>query len=99
MASLGTYDAGETVTLQATFRNEAGTLETPTTTTLYIERPDGTVDTIADGSLAKPSAGIVEYPDTAEGRGRTPFRFKGVTGSRTVIEQGYYVVRRQRAAA
>jgi hypothetical protein len=95
--SVNTYDVGETVILTATFRNEDGDLATPTTTTLYIERPDGTTDTVNDASLTDVSAGVLEYADTCEARGNTWYRFVGVTSSRTVVEEGRYVGRRQHA--
>lgn len=97
MAETDVYDVGETVILQATFRNEAGTLTTPTTYTLYIERPDGTVDTVAQGSITEVSAGVLQYKDTVDARGITHWRYVGVTGSNTVIEQDFYVGRQQQA--
>jgi hypothetical protein len=91
------YDVGETVVLRATFLDEDGALTTPDTTTLYIQRPDGSVDTVENASLSTPSVGVKTYADTCEARGITWYRFKGVSGGSTVIEQGYYWGRRQQA--
>jgi hypothetical protein len=97
MAVTDAYDVGETVVLSATFRDENGDLATPSTTTLYIQRPDGTVDTVENASLSTPSTGVKTYNDTCDARGVTWYRFKGVNGGNTVIEQGYYWGRRQQA--
>lgn len=97
MASLGTYDIGETAYPKATFTNEAGTPTDQTTVTLYLERPDGTVETKTAPDVTNPSTGVYEYKDTVTARGRTYFRFEGVTSGVTVIEQGYYVGRTRRA--
>lgn len=97
MGQTDVYDVGETVVLQGTFRNSAGSLVTPGSTTLYLERPDGTAATITGATIQNPSEGVVQYSDTCLARGITWWRFEGVTAGVTVIEQDYYVGRKQHA--
>lgn len=92
-----THDAGENVVLQATFRDTAGALATPTTYTLYIERPAGQVVTVGQAQITVASTGVLEYADVATAHGLTYYRFVGTLGGRTVVEQSTYWVRKPRA--
>lgn len=61
------FDLGTSVHLRATFRKRVAgvlTLTTPTTTTLKIKKPSGTVTTVNNASLTTESTGVKTY-DTA----------------------------------
>lgn len=92
-----TYDDGESVVLQGTFKNTAGVPTTPSAYTLYIERPNGTIVTVPQGSITVVSTGVLEYADIAAGHGLHFYRFVGTLAGRAVIEQNSYWVRAPRA--
>lgn len=89
-----TYDIGDQVTLQATFRNLAGALTNPTATTLKYKDPAGNVTTVNDGDLTTASTGIKTYAVVVDEAGQWWYRFSG-SGAVVAAEEGSFTVRPQ----
>jgi len=86
------YDIGDTVRMQATFRNLSEALTTPTTTTLYVQDPSGNVSTIANASLSSGGTGVKYYDFTVDEAGTWWYRFKAA-GNMVAEEEGSFKVR------
>lgn len=84
----------DVVTVTGTFRNTAGTLANPTTTSLRIKKPDGTVTVVNQASLTNSSAGIWTYDITIDAAGIWRYRFDG-TGAVAAAEEDFFYVRRR----
>lgn len=69
---MAVHDIGDLVTLWAVFRNEAGTQTAPTTVTLTIRKPDGTVE---EATVVAVEAGEETQAEAATGE-----TLSGVTG-------------------
>lgn len=89
-----TYDIGDQVTVQATFRNTAGTKTNPTDTTLKYKDPSGNVTTVNNASLSTPSTGVKTYDIAVDEAGQWWYRFAG-TGAVVAAEEGTFDVRPQ----
>lgn len=86
---------GESITPQVTIKDSAGDVYEPTTLTLKIYDPDGTVQTtIEKASMTNPSTGVYYYsytiPTDAD-VGDWRYEFTGGSGN-TVIEEVYFTV-------
>jgi hypothetical protein len=95
MAQEQVYDLGDTVRITGTFRDDTGTLTTPTTVTVTIVGPDGTSTAYVMGSapeVANPSAGLVVWTWVADTPGRHVWQLVG-TGAVAEGEQGSFFVR------
>ena len=68
---------GTLVTFTGTFRNEAGSLANPTTVTLTIEAPDGTLSTYTTLQLSNPSVGAWTKALNLAQSGDWLYRFDG----------------------
>jgi len=80
---------GDTVRMQATFKNVDGTLTNPTTTTLKYRIDGGTATTIAEGSLTNSSTGIWHYDLAIATAGTYEYSFEG-TGTVDKSEFGTF---------
>lgn len=75
---------GQTVTLQATFRDAAGALVDPVVT-LTVEDPNGAVTTPA---TTNPSVGVFQADVTLDVAGYWSYRFSGVASGATTVCEG-----------
>ena len=89
------HDIGDSVRLQAVFRDHDGTLTTPTTTTLKIKDPSGNVETVANGSLSTGTTGVKYYDYTVDEAGQWWFRFEASGNIVAVEEKEFQVKARQ----
>jgi hypothetical protein len=83
------YPNGQGVVLSNTFKNTAGALTDPTTVTLTVRRPDGTVDT---PTAVKDSTGTyhADYTSTTQA-GAYVWRWSG-TGALIADSEGTFMV-------
>lgn len=79
------YYEGDTITLQATFRDIAGDLVDPSTVTLTVEDPDGNQTT---PSTTNPSVGVYEAQVDLDLAGWWSYRWEGETTEGTKICEG-----------
>ena len=87
-------DVGDVPYIVCTFTDSAGTVIDPTTITLYLEKPSGSVGTYdyASGSVAKLSTGTYTFNGTATEAGNWNVRWVG-DGAAIAAQQGRYFVR------
>ena len=87
-------DVGDVPYIQVIFTNAGGTAIDPTTITLYLEKPTGSVGTYtyASGSIARAAAGSYTYNGTATEAGYWNCRWVG-DGAAVAAQQGRYFVR------
>src|SRR3954469_17416489 len=83
-----TYQIGDAVPLEATFRNTAGTLTNPTAVTLTVRAPDGTVTT---PSPTNPSTGVFHYDLSVTQPGLWWYTFKGTGAIQAADRNSFYV--------
>lgn len=83
-------EVGEAITVEAEFVT-AGTLTDPTTVTLTLTDPSGTVSTVAQGSLTHTGTGKWAYTFTPSSIGVWIYRFDG-TGTVLAGTTGYFAV-------
>lgn len=95
--ALSTVYAGTTARVQTTFRDAAGALADPATTTLLVERPDGVVETVA-GGFGHPSTGVYTYDYAFALPGRYTMHWQS-TGNPTVVDEAYVFVQRAEVSA
>ena len=76
------YEVGDLVTLQATFTSIDGVVTDPTTVTLSVQDPGGTITayTYAGGDVTRFAAGIYRYALSITTSGQWVYRWVG-TGS------------------
>jgi len=88
-------DAGEKVTLSATFTDEAGTNTDPSTPVqVTVVDPDG--NKVADGATASQSStGVYEYVLTTGAYGTYLYKFTSADGA---VEQGRFYAEPDRTA-
>lgn len=79
------YYEGDTITLQATFRDIAGDLVDPSSVTLYVEDPSGT---ITEPSPSNPSVGVYQAEVDLDAAGWWNYRWEGVTTEGTKVCEG-----------
>jgi hypothetical protein len=89
---LEVHDIGDTVRLQASFRNFDGDLTSPTTTTLYIQDPSGVVTTVNNASISSGGTGVKYYDLAVDEAGTWWYRFKAA-GNLVAEEEGSFRVR------
>jgi len=85
------YLIGKTITLSVSFYNKLGVLTNPTTITLKIRLPGGTVTTLTTASLTNVSAGIYTYDYKITQSGLHYYRFDG-DGTVDTVEDGMFNV-------
>jgi PKD repeat protein len=87
-------DVGDVAYIVCTFTNAGGTLVAPTTITLYLQQPSGSVGTYtaASGSVASPATGTYTFNGTATEAGYWDVRWVG-DGAAVAAQQGRYFVR------
>src|SRR4051812_29508852 len=83
-----TYQIGDAVPLEATFRNTAGTLTNPTAVTLTVRAPDGTITT---PSPTNPSTGVFHYDLSVTQPGLWWYTFKGTGAIQAADRKSFYV--------
>ena len=87
-------DVGDVAYIVCTFTNAGGTLIDPTTITLYLQQPTGSVGTYtyAGGDDTRPAAGTYTYNGTATEAGYWDVRWVG-TGAADFADQSRYFAR------
>ena len=87
-------DIGDVPYIVCTFTNAGGTLIDPTTITLYLQQPSGSVGTYtyASGSVIRAAAGSYTFNGTATEAGYWDVRWVGA-GAAVAAQQGRYFVR------
>lgn len=87
-------DVGDIPYIVCTFTNSVGTVIDPTTITLYLEQPSGSVGThtYASGSIIRAASGTYTYNGTATEAGYWNVRWVG-NGAAVAAQQGRYFVR------
>lgn len=87
-------DVGDIPYIVCTFTNSGGAVIDPTTITLYLEQPSGSVGThtYASGSVIRSAAGTYTFNGTATAAGYWCARWVG-DGAAVAAQQGRYFVR------
>jgi len=87
-------DVGDIPYIVCTFTDANGTVIDPTTITLYLEKPSGTIGTYtyASGSVVRPAAGTYTFNGTATEAGYWNVKWQG-DGAAVAAQQGRYFVR------
>jgi hypothetical protein len=87
-------DVGDVAAIVCTFSNAGGTLIDPTTITLYLQQPSGSVGTYtaASGSVTTPAPGTYTFNGTATEAGYWNARWVG-DGAAVAAQQGRFFVR------
>lgn len=88
------WDIGDQVTISVSVYNAAGTLADPTTVTLTVRKPDGTLTTPL---VTKNSTGVYHADVFPDINGTWYYRWVG-GGSMVVAEEGLFAVRERRVA-
>lgn len=86
------YQIGNEILLKGTFTNSGGTLITPTTITLRIKNPAGTVTVVTTASLTNPSTGIYQYTLLLNVKGIWSYRFEGAGNVVVASEEEIFVI-------
>ncbi len=86
------FDVGDDVTLYTDFYNAAGTLATPASYDLTVQKPDGTETTYNVAALTNPSTGRVEKLITIDQSGLWYFRYRSLTTPK-VAREAFFRVR------
>lgn len=89
-----TYDIGDQVRVQASFRDLDGDLTNPTSTTLKYKDPSGNVTTVNNGDISNDGTGVKYYDITVDEAGQWWYRFSG-TGAVVAAEEAFFTVRPQ----
>lgn len=87
------YPIGATAVLTGTFRDDAGAAADPTTITLEVTNPTGTVTTLtyAGGDLTRTDTGIYTHRLDLDTPGTWHYRWEG-TGAVTAVFAGFLIV-------
>lgn len=91
---MNTYDIGDLVRIQSTFKNVDGTVVDPTTITFKLKTPDGTVTTYVYGSNAevvKEGTGIYHVDWSCTQAGQHIYLYVG-TGTVQTAEDATFMV-------
>ena len=90
---MATYDKGDYVRLTGTWRDDANALVDPTTVTLKIQNPDGTITSITydSGAVVRDSVGVFHYDFLPSTFGSYVYRWEG-TGNAIASGQGSFYV-------
>ncbi len=94
MTTANTYDKGDGVTLEATF-TVGSVLTDPTTVTLKVKDPDGTITTYTytGGTVTKTSTGLYTKTITVSNDGAWYYRYEG-TGAVQAAGEVMFKVRK-----
>lgn len=90
------YDIGDERTLQVDFTDANGAAADPTTVTLNVREPDGTLVVKTGGELANPQVGRYTFAYTIAQGGRHVVRWEG-TGAVVTAEESEFYARRKEA--
>lgn len=90
---MATYDKGDYIRLTGTWRNDTSALVDPTTVTLKIQSPDGSISSItyASGAVIRDSVGVFHYDYQPSVQGNYTYRWEG-TGNAIASGQGSFFV-------
>lgn len=90
---MATYDKGDFIRLQATWKNSAATNVDPTTVVLKVQAPSGTITefTYASGAVTKSATGVFYYDYLPTTFGSYVYRWEG-TGNAIASGQGSFYV-------
>lgn len=83
------FDIGDTVKMQATFKDDSGDLSDPASVTLTVKDPDGDTST---PSVTKESTGVYYGTVQVDTAGTWRYRFES-TGTPTLAEEGTFKAR------
>jgi hypothetical protein len=92
---MAAYQKGQTVKVSVAFTDANGAAANPTTVTCKVEKPDGTETTYTSTStpsITNPSTGTFQLIVTASQSGMWAYRWEGVTGSTTAIDEEQFTV-------
>ena len=95
---MNSHDKGDQVRLSVAFTDASGTAGNPTTVTLKYRKPDGTVTTVAMGSLTNPSTGTFYADVTVDQAGLWSYRFES-SGTFIGADESSFRVRSSSLAA
>lgn len=90
------HDIGDSRRLRADFTDINGNATDPTTVTLTIREPDGTLVTKTDAELSNPQVGQWTFDYTITKPGRHIVRWEG-TGALVTAEEAEFYARRKEA--
>lgn len=88
------YDVGDAPYIVGTFTNSGGTLIDPSTVTLYLKQPSGSVGTYtygAGGSVTRIGTGTYSYTGTATEAGYWNIRWVGAGTALAALQDRYFV--------
>lgn len=88
---MGAYHRGQSVRLTCAFTDAAGASANPTTVTCKVEKPDGTETTYTSAStpaVANTATGTYQLVLSANQSGMWSYRWEGVTGTTTPVDEG-----------
>ena len=106
-------DVGDVLTLWAAFRDQTGAQAAPTAVVLTVRKPDGTSSVVANSAASAPDetlaetatgqmlsgvTGVYKATLTIDQAGTWRYRWAG-TGAVAEMEQGVFMVRRDRVTA
>lgn len=94
--TINVYDVGDVVRVTITFAVN-GTATDPTTVTLSVKEPDGTVTSYsyAGGTVQKSTTGVYYKDLTIDASGTWTYRWVG-TGTAATAEENQFLVRTQK---
>jgi hypothetical protein len=92
---MGIYRLGQSVKLHVAFTDSAGAAANPTTVTCKVEKPDGTETTytsVSTPAITNPTTGTFELIISASQAGGWTYRWDGVTGPATPVDEEQFQV-------
>lgn len=97
--TINVFDVGDVVRVQSAF-TVSGTATDPTTVTLSVKEPDGTVTsyTYAAAEITKSTTGVYYKDISIDASGTWSYRWVG-TGAVATAEEGQFLVRNQKVSA
>ncbi len=90
---MATYDKGDLIRLQATWKNSAEANVDPSTVILKIQAPSGTITeyTYASGTVQKNGTGVFYYDYLPSTFGNYTYRWEGTGAAIASGQSGFYV--------
>lgn len=86
------YNIGDQIRIQATFKDISGTVVDPTTVTLKVKVPAGTVSTVTyPGTITRSSTGVYFYDFPITASGTHYYNWSG-TGAYVVADESSFEV-------
>jgi hypothetical protein len=91
--AIAAFDVNDLVEVRCTFTNDSGVNTNPSTVSLQVKEPDGTITTYAQGTLTNSATGVWQKNVTPDAAGLWYYRFSG-TGTVTQEQEGVFFVRK-----